>query len=355
MTDMFSFAIELLILARVSMHRIQRFLLLEESSVPAIEHFDHEINDKEDYELNIMSVTNPHIVLRGVKSCWENENDFRLKDINLDFRNPSLTAVIGTVGSGKTSLLNVILKEKECSGKLDVRGKVSYASQEPWLFNQSLRKNIILADKFDNERYFKVLEICALLEDCKNLPDSDMTWVGERGSSLSGGQRMRVNLARSLYRKADIYLLDDPLSALDTHVANHVFRGIREFLKKKICVLVTHQHQFASEVDHVVILESGSIIRQGSYENVKDDIKNCFETSQKSENVNSQTDRNSASEKKSITSASKESRRKGKVSWDVYKEYLNVFGHPCIVFLIVMLFILSQFSASSSDYLIGYW
>lgn len=193
--------------------------------------------------------------------------------------------------------------------------------------------------------------MCALLEDLRNFPNGDATLAGERGSALSGGQKIRVNLARALYREADIYLLDDPLSALDTHVSNFIFKEMRQFLNRKICILVTHQHQFVSEVDHVVILENGRISNQGSYEKLKNEIKDCSGSFHPSLNESGEK---IVEEKKSLGS-SNQSGKKGNVTWQVYREYLRNLGSPCLVFAIYAMFVAVQFFASSSDYFLGYW
>lgn len=149
------------------------------------------------------------------------------------------------VGSGKGSILNAILGEMPITdGKVMIKGQISYASQEPWVFPGTLRQNVLFGQDMDPERYFKVLEVCALNRDINNFEHGDLTLVGERGVALSGGQKARVNLARSIYRKADIYLLDDPLSAVDAHVGRHLFEAcIKTFLKDKAVILVTHQIQ----------------------------------------------------------------------------------------------------------------
>lgn len=135
-----------------------------------------------------------------------------------------LLAVIGPVGSGKSSLLQVILQELPLiEGNLTVNGKISYASQEPWLFAGSVRQNILFGLPMDRVKYKTVIKKCALERDFRLLPYGDKTIVGDRGVSLSGGQRARINLARAVYKEADIYLLDDPLSAVDTHVGKELF------------------------------------------------------------------------------------------------------------------------------------
>lgn len=147
-----------------------------------------------------------------------------------------LCAVVGPVGSGKSTLLQVILGELELDeGRLEISGDISYAPQEPWLFEGSVKNNIVFVEDFNEKRYREVVKVCALERDFQLLPLGDETIVGERGISLSGGQRARISLARAIYRKAEIYLLDDPLSAVDTHVGKHIFEQcITEYLKVSI-------------------------------------------------------------------------------------------------------------------------
>lgn len=138
-----------------------------------------------------------------------------LEDVSLQVEKGKLYIVVGMVGSGKTSLLSTVLGEINLlQGKVRVKGGISYASQEAWVFGSSVRQNILFGLDYDRQRYQKVVKVCALQKDFKQFPQGDQTIVGERGSSLSGGQKARINLARSVYRQADIYLLDDPLSAV---------------------------------------------------------------------------------------------------------------------------------------------
>lgn len=184
-----------------------------------------------------------------------------IKNINLTMN--SLTVIIGSVGAGKSTLLQTILGELEVDdGQLRINGAISYAAQEPWLFEANIQQNILFTELYDEKRYVleinmlgsttnfffychsfyvrsynEVIRVCALERDLEILPHGDYTIVGERGISLSGGQRARINLARAIYRQADIYLLDDPLSAVDTHVGKHIFENcVRGFLK------VNHTH-----------------------------------------------------------------------------------------------------------------
>lgn len=182
---------------------------------------------------------------------------------------PGLCAIVGQVGSGKSTLLNVILGELAVdAGTLTINGSLSYASQEPWLFDSSIRDNIVFVEDFDEWHYKRVVKVCALERDFELLPRGDASIVGERGISLSGGQKARINLARAIYRKADIYLFDDPLSAVDAHVGRHIFdECITEFLagENKICVLVTHQLQYLRNVNHVLLMNGGQIEAEGPF------------------------------------------------------------------------------------------
>ena len=151
-------------------------------------------------------------------------------------------------------------------GHINMEGSLSYASQDAWSFNDSVRNNILFGLEYDAVRYKKVIDVCALKRDLKLLPYGDRTLVGEKGVSLSGGQKARINLARAVYRDADIFLLDDPLSAVDTAVAEHIFeRCIMEHLKSKIRVLVTHQIQFIEKATKILVLKEGECLAFGTY------------------------------------------------------------------------------------------
>lgn len=191
-------------------------------------------------------------------------------DMNLEVTS-GLCAIVGQVGASKSTLLNLILGELSLdSGSMTINGTISYASQEPWIFEGSVRNNIVFVEDFDRLRYNKVVEVCALDRDFKLLPKGDATIVGEQGSSLSGGQKARVNLARAIYKQADIYLLDDPLSAVDTHVGKHIYeKCVEEFLANKICVLVTHQLQYLTNVQHVVLINKGKLEAQGPFQTLQ--------------------------------------------------------------------------------------
>lgn len=144
-----------------------------------------------------------------------------IDEVNLKIQPGTLNIVIGNVGSGKSSLLQAISAELELDeGKVEFNGQISYATQETWLFNDTIRNNILFNETFDEVRYEKVIKACALKRDLGTFVQGDDTIVAERGISLSGGQKARINLARAVYKNADIYLLDDVLSSVDVHVGN---------------------------------------------------------------------------------------------------------------------------------------
>uniref|UniRef100_A0A8C5BAT0 ATP-binding cassette, sub-family C (CFTR/MRP), member 3 n=1 Tax=Gadus morhua TaxID=8049 RepID=A0A8C5BAT0_GADMO len=194
--------------------------------------------------------------------------------INMLVPQGSLVAVVGQVGCGKSSLISALLGEMEkIEGDVAVRGSVAYVPQQAWIQNATLRDNILFGKPFAEQKYHSVLEACALTPDLEVLPGGDMTEIGEKGINLSGGQRQRVSLARSLYSDADVYLLDDPLSAVDAHVAKHIFDnliGPEGALKGKTRLLVTHGVSFLPQVDNILVMVDGRVTEMGSYQELLD-------------------------------------------------------------------------------------
>uniref|UniRef100_A0A8W7PDN0 ABC-type glutathione-S-conjugate transporter n=1 Tax=Anopheles coluzzii TaxID=1518534 RepID=A0A8W7PDN0_ANOCL len=147
-----------------------------------------------------------------------------LKNINLALRRGKLSAVVGGVGTGKSSLISALLGEMEkMKGSVNTDGSIAYVPQQAWIQNATLRDNILFGRPFDQAKYDKVIECCALRPDLEMLPGGDTTEIGEKGINLSGGQKQRVALARAVYADSEVYLFDDPLSAVDAHVGKHIF------------------------------------------------------------------------------------------------------------------------------------
>ena len=197
----------------------------------------------------------------------ERQDEFILQDITFSTAPQSLTVITGPVGSGKSTLLSAIAGEiSEVSGSMTFQGSFVYVPQTPWIFSGTIRDNILFGQPHDETKYTRVIEACALTEDIQRLPDCDQTVVGERGEVLSGGQQARVSLARAVYADADLYLLDDPLSAVDFKVGQHIFKTcINDLLGEKLRVLTSHQEKHMKEANQVIVLHKGRVLEKGSF------------------------------------------------------------------------------------------
>ncbi|XP_074447165.1 ATP-binding cassette sub-family C member 2 [Larus michahellis] len=201
--------------------------------------------------------------------AWEQDGNAAIRDVTLDIAPGSLVAVVGAVGSGKSSLVSAMLGEMEnIKGHINIQGSLAYVPQQAWIQNATLKDNILFGSELDEARYQQVIKACALLPDLELLPAGDQTEIGEKGINLSGGQKQRVSLARAVYSNADIYVLDDPLSAVDAHVGKYLFEhvlGPKGLLQKKTRILVTHGISFLPQVDNIVVLVAGAVSEHGSY------------------------------------------------------------------------------------------
>lgn len=376
--------------ALVSIDRIQEFLGLEEQD-------KRMVGLQKNVELIKVSPSSA-VELNNVSATWENDKDKTLKDLNLTVKTGQLLAVVGPVGAGKSSLLQLILGELPIlNGTANINGEVSYGSQEPWLFTGTVRNNILFGLEYDRKRYQEVVKHCALMTDFEQLPEGDKTVVGERGSSLSGGQRARVNLARAVYKNANIYLLDDPLSAVDTHVGRHLFdevMGPTGYLAKQQAtrVLVTHQVHFLKDADWIVIIDNGKILMQGTYQELSnsdlDFGKLLGSTERKVDsqeeelpevadedfpfidgaNAESKTllkSSTSLGTQGSLSCASSvaedlgrtvsEDQADGTLALRVWGTYFLAGGNICLLLFTAFMLVFSQVVVSGSDYFVTYW
>lgn len=200
------------------------------------------------------------------------EENFKM-DLNFEVPAGSLIAVVGVVGSGKSSLISAILGEMHLmKGKVSISSKVSkiaYVPQQAWIMNETLKNNVLFGMEFNRHKYDKVIRVCELLPDLEILSAGDETEIGEKGINLSGGQKQRLSVARACYSDADLFLFDDPLSAVDSHVAkklfDNVFSSKTGLLRGKTRVLVTNSVSVLPSVDHIVVLQDGKISESGSY------------------------------------------------------------------------------------------
>ncbi|KFP65524.1 Multidrug resistance-associated protein 1, partial [Cariama cristata] len=243
--------------AKVSLNRLAAFLNLEELN-------------PESSSRNTPDSVQASITIRNGTFCWSKETSPCLRRIDLTVPQGSLLAVVGQVGAGKSSLLSALLGELEkTDGCVTMKDTAAYVPQQAWIQNASVEDNILFGKKMDETWFNRVIDACALQLDLESFPAGRKSEIGEKGINISGGQKQRMNLARAVYQKASIYLLDDPLSAVDAHVGQHIFEhvlGPNGLLKDKTRVLVTHTINILPQVDNIVFLVDGTISEIGSYQ-----------------------------------------------------------------------------------------
>ncbi|KAG1678443.1 Canalicular multispecific organic anion transporter 2 [Nymphon striatum] len=243
----------------------------------------------------LIKVSNDVCMENGTFS-WEKSGKSCLSNINLNVDQGKLIGVVGQVGSGKSSLLSAVLGEMHLQeGRVNVNvvespevtpraglhrceseGSIAYAPQQAWILNATVRENILFDSHFNGQKYQDILNKCALEADLQIFAGGDLTEIGEKGINLSGGQKQRVSLARAVYNDADIYLLDDPLSAVDSHVGKYLFDNVignNGILHNKTRLLVTHGLKYLPNCDFVVVMKDGQISESGTYEDLMERSK----------------------------------------------------------------------------------
>ncbi|NXT25434.1 MRP1 protein, partial [Syrrhaptes paradoxus] len=255
--NMLPMVISSIVEASVSLKRLRVFL-------------SHEELDPDSIIRGPVKEAEGSIVVKNATFGWSRNDPPVLNSINFTVPEGSLVAVVGQVGCGKSSLLSALLGEMDKKeGCVVVKGSVAYVPQQAWVQNATLEDNIIFGREMNESRYKLVIEACALLPDIEILPTGDKTEIGEKGVNLSGGQKQRVSLARAVYCNADVYLFDDPLSAVDAHVGKHIFEkviGPKGILKNKTRVLVTHAVNYLPQMDTILVMTNGEISEMGSYQ-----------------------------------------------------------------------------------------
>uniref|UniRef100_A0A8D3BME4 Multidrug resistance-associated protein 1 n=1 Tax=Scophthalmus maximus TaxID=52904 RepID=A0A8D3BME4_SCOMX len=246
--NMLPMVISSMVQASVSMKRLRVFLSHEELQEDGVE----------------------HKAVAGCESIQLFSETPCVRRLNVCIPEGSLVAVVGHVGSGKSSLLSALLGEMDkLEGTVAIKGLVAYVPQQAWIQNATLRDNIVFGQEWREAWYQGVVEACALQPDLEMLPAGDETEIGEKGVNLSGGQKQRVSLARAVYCDRAVYLLDDPLSAVDAHVGKHIFDqviGQQGLLKDKTRVLVTHGLSYLPQVDLILVMVEGEVTEMGSYQ-----------------------------------------------------------------------------------------
>lgn len=243
-----------LIQVKVSMQRLDKFLNDDDLQNDAVERS----YQMDEYALKISN---------GNLSWNPQDERLTLRGINIAVKRGEKVAVCGRIGSGKSTLLQSFLGEvPKVSGMVASNGTIAYVAQTAWIPTGTIKENILFGMPMDENRYKKALKACALERDLSNFTHGDLTEIGERGINLSGGQKQRIQLARAVYRDADIYLLDDPFSAVDAQTGSDLFnRCILGALEHKTVILVTHQVEFLSALDFILVVNEGEIEQAGTY------------------------------------------------------------------------------------------
>ncbi|KAJ3269825.1 Multidrug resistance-associated protein 1 [Terramyces sp. JEL0728] len=348
--DMISWMVSSMITGYKSMGRISEFMLAEETTLQESIKGDGSISmekanfswGKPDQELEFTNESTPLL------SNSNGASAFKLQDVKLNIKPGTTVGVVGAVGSGKSTLLSSIIGEVRLeSGLFSVNGTVAYCTQQPWILTGSIEKNILFNANKDGELLQKVVSVCGLAQDLNSLTNGLETEIGENGVNLSGGQKARVALARSIYSNADIYLLDDPLAALDAHVGKHVFKNaIQGALKDKTVLLVTHQLQYLNQLDHILVVDNGQIVESGTYTELID--KNG-KFSQMIQNHTIEDPEHDHHEEEAVevaqskvdrveTFIEEEEQNKGNVKAQVYIDFFKAIGgqrYPTVFFMLI--------------------
>ncbi|KAJ4703009.1 ABC transporter C family member 2-like [Melia azedarach] len=362
--------------ANVSLQRIEELLLAEERILAP--------NPPLEQGLPAVSIKNGNF-------SWDAKAQKpTLSNINLDIPVGSLVAIVGGTGEGKTSLVSAMLGELPPLENASVvtRGTVAYVPQISWIFNATLRGNILFGSEFDPAKYWRTIDVTALQHDLDLLPGRDLTEIGERGVNISGGQKQRVSMARAVYSNSDVYIFDDPLSALDAHVGRQVFNScIREELHGKTRILVTNQLHFLPQVDRIILVSEGMIKEEGSFEELskhgrlfqklmknagkmeemeeqeeKDDSKNLNEKVPKPATdgvveVNELPEDARYTKKgrgKSVL-IKREERETGIVSWNVLTRYKNALGGLWVIVILFACYLSTEVLRISSSTWLSVW
>ncbi|XP_062399832.1 ATP-binding cassette sub-family C member 12-like [Sardina pilchardus] len=299
------------------------------------------------------------------------ENKPTLRNISFTLPRGNLLGVCGNVGSGKTSLISSILEQMYLlKGSVMADGTLAYVSQQAWIFHGSVRDNILMGEPFNQCRYNEVLSACSLMPDLAILPYGDKTEIGERGLNLSGGQRQRISLARAVYSNRDIYLLDDPLSAVDAHVGKHIFEEcVKKALTGKSVILVTHQLQYLEFCDDVLLLENGEIKKmdthtslmkaQGHHAQIINNfqLEQTHETFDMSDEQEKGEDTGQTADKTDSGNqlVKQEVSQEGSVTWQTYHQYCKAAGGYILFFFIMLSFALLVLTTIFGNWWLGYW
>ncbi|KAL9831507.1 ABC transporter C family member 9 [Arabidopsis thaliana] len=329
-----------LVQSKVSADRIASYLQQSETQKDAVEYCS---NDHTEFSVEIEN---------GAFS-WEPESSRpTLNDIELKVKSGMKVAICGAVGSGKSSLLSSILGEiQKLKGTVRVSGKQAYVPQSPWILSGTIRDNILFGSIYESEKYERTVKACALIKDFELFSNGDLTEIGERGINMSGSQKQRIQIARAVYQNADIYLLDDPFSAVDAHTGRELFEDcLMGILKDKTVLYVTHQVEFLPAADLILVMQNGRVMQAGKFEELlKQNIgfevlvgahNEALDSILSIENLQTQCDSehniSTENKKKEAKLVQDEETEKGVIGKEVYLTYLTTVKGGLLVPFIIL-------------------
>ncbi|CAD8204753.1 unnamed protein product [Paramecium octaurelia] len=350
---------------KISLKRIQNFLDSQELM--------NDLYCKNKSESSALDIAQGNFFWR--KECIEEQQI--LKNINISVEKGKFVSIIGDVGSGKSSLIQSILGEmiykiNDDKPKINRSGPIAYVGQKPWIQNATVQDNILFGKLYDESLYEQAIKYSCLSLDLEILIHGDQTMIGEKGINLSGGQKARISLARAIYSKAEIYLLDDPLSAVDAQVGNFILKEcFINYLKGKTRILITHALNYCKYTDYIYLMQKGEIIEQGDYQKMQSNVifqeiekKFEFDIQQQenqkitlSKDVQLDDDKEVDQNQEQIKDKDKtksdlmtvEERKKGEIDSEVYIKYLQYKKNliiQTILFIVMIIWILSQIMAN---------
>ncbi|KAI8612768.1 P-loop containing nucleoside triphosphate hydrolase protein [Chytriomyces sp. MP71] len=329
------------------------------------------------------------VVVHAAFGSWEKGAAVAVHVDDLQIKQGDFVSVVGQTGEGKSSLVSMLLGELFLeSGSVKVCGKIAYVSQQAWILSGTIRDNILFGSAYNDEHYNSVLSQCALLRDLEIWPDGDMTEIGERGITCSGGQKQRISLARAVYARADVYILDDPLSALDAHVAKHIFHAVlgkEGVLAECTRILVTHGIHFLPAVDRILLIKGGQIVEDGDYPKLVElggEFAKLSKVMEADERKMREAERGASSsstfpegeDEATIVSmgegvhviddapqsakpaqlVSEEEQSEGSVGWKAYSQYADAFSYQGVL-VCLTLCILSKGIEAGASWWLGVW
>ncbi|XP_031704128.1 multidrug resistance-associated protein 9-like [Anarrhichthys ocellatus] len=387
--DIMPMSAKVLAEAAVSLKRLKRILLIQNPEPYLIQRKDSD---------SAIVMKNASLSWNKPETCQNGKSETlpTLRNISFTLPKGNLLGICGNVGSGKTSLISSILEQMHLlQGSLTANGTFAYVSQQAWIFHGTVQENILMGEPLDQSKYSRVVEVCSLRADLDVLPHGDQTEIGERGLNLSGGQKQRISLARAVYSDKDIFLLDDPLAAVDAHVGKHIFEEcIKKELRGKSMILITHQLQYLEFCDDIMLLDDGEVQEAGNHQDLMKAnaryaqliINSQMEPENEEEEVSPQEaaqlrdierrqstggglvnpafdmsdekdDGMTTNQRSPVDDqlVSQESTTEGAVSWRVYQQYCKAAGGYIVSFLTFLNLVLMIGTTAFSNWWLSIW